>query len=167
MRTYVDLLTRPITSGNFSRDCKNKRITSRGISFFRPIIAPICCEREEHSVGVRIGIDADAVAGALTPIYQGIEVERQVHIPDHVRSFMESLIVESMNDRIEEWQEKRFIDLSEYNGFNQSLEASSLVVNDLLRSVDPVETEGQSTILLISIIQRIHLDWCGVFPFCR
>ena len=118
-------------------------------------------------MGVRIGIDADAVAGALTPIYQGIEIERQVHIPDHVRSFMESLIVESMNDRMEEWQEKRFIDLSEYNGFNQSLEASSLVVNDLLRSVDPVETEGQSTILLISIIQRIHLDWCGVFPFCR
>lgn len=96
-----------------------------------------------------------------------VENQRNVIIPTTVRSFVASLIIESVVLRSDEWWNKHQIDVNNATGLLQTVSPALDSVNTLFSNA-PVDGFGDDEyITLLGVAESIHLKWCGIFPFCR
>jgi hypothetical protein len=109
----------------------------------------------------------DVVSNALLPIFQSVETERTAIVPAHVRSFLESIIAESFYLREGDWQERAGVVFQDQNAIDSYLGISNQAVSDLLSRIHLDEIRGVREVTLISTLQQIHIEWCGIFPLCR
>jgi hypothetical protein len=99
----------------------------------------------------------------LNNLYASFESANNAVVPSSVRTFIESLIRESVIYRSAEWSNLGQ-DPNDPVVINQTIER---VVAPLLHR-SGLESHGAvNHVTLIAVVEQIHYNWCGVFPFCR
>src|SRR5262249_31117075 len=103
---------------------------------------------------------------ALDPVFSQIELQRNVAIPEYVRGYLENIVTESVTMRQHEWQTQPGINMNQAIWGQQSIQISTAAVTALLNQTQAGAFQGQNVLPLIEVTRQIHLQWCGVFPFC-
>lgn len=106
---------------------------------------------------------------SLGDTFSSVQSEREVVIPSTVRSFLESLVQESLL-RGSEWRETQGIDLEDEEQVGGAINVASESVHDLLTDAPiEIDEDGESLnyVSLIGTVESIHRKYCGIFPFCR
>jgi len=110
----------------------------------------------------------EVVAERLGRLYSAVSERRGVTIDVHVRSFIDSLVFESLDVRENEWEARTKLDPDK----SWASEDIASQVDKAVRSVTEEapafnRADGTQHVLLIGVVEQIHKRWCGIFPFCR
>lgn len=110
------------------------------------------------------------LSGNLGDVFSSVQSERGVVVPSTVRSFLESLVQESLILRGSEWQETQGLDLEDAEQVRGATDVAAEAAYNILIDA-PVETNEEGELLnyvsLIGTVEGIQQNYCGVFPFCR
>jgi hypothetical protein len=96
-----------------------------------------------------------------------VESARNVIILPTVRSFLATVIVESVVFRSSEWLSKYQIDCNDPTDLPNTIGASLDSTSNVLSTARITTYNGDNYILVAGVLERICKNWCGVFPFCR
>lgn len=96
-----------------------------------------------------------------------VETTRNVIILPTVRSFIATVIVESVVFRSSEWLSKYQIDCNDPTDLPNTIGAALDSAYNLLSAAQTTTYNGDNYILLAGLMERICKNWCGVFPFCK
>lgn len=96
-----------------------------------------------------------------------VEKQRNVIIPTTVRSFVASMIIESVVIRGNDWRNKHQIDVNNSTELLKTVSPSLDSVSTLFRNAPSESFDDNEYITLLGVAESIHRKWCGIFPFCR
>jgi hypothetical protein len=101
----------------------------------------------------------------LDEVFSSVQEERDVVVPASVRTFMQSIVEESMTLRRSEWEEVVGLDpLEGPSEFEEGVRQADQTVYEVLRNV---RADEGSYVSLIGVVETIHEEWCGIYPICR
>jgi hypothetical protein len=110
----------------------------------------------------------DVVVGRLEKIYGEVSERRGVIIDSHVRSFIASLVLESLEVRGNEWEARTKLDPNKSWASEEIASQVDKAVHSVTDETSAYKgTDGTQHIPLIGVVEQIHKRWCGIFPFCR
>jgi hypothetical protein len=105
----------------------------------------------------------------IAGLYNRIETDRGVLVPDTIRLFLSNRVRESLFLHQDDWQRKRGLDPAKDGSAKPIAEEIYNSLFELLNNSDaePWTQSGIPQISLIGIIEYIHQHWCGIWPICR
>lgn len=107
------------------------------------------------------------LTGALAENFREIELERKVVIPSQVRSFLTDVVRESLVLRADDWQKYVGLNARSSDDYPKVIDTARGVASKCIRgAVELPQYDGQY-LSLISVIEWIKNNWCGIYPFCR
>lgn len=100
-------------------------------------------------------------------LFTTVEGSRNAIIPSHARDFMTTMIVESVTFRAPEWMQKYSLDCNDISELHKTIGRALDSAYNILSQAEISEYEGNDYILLANVIECMHHNWCGIFPFCK
>lgn len=115
-------------------------------------------------------VHATQLSGKLDTVFSQVQKEQSVIVPSVVRGLIEAVISESILLRKDEWVKKYDFDLDDPTGLEMAIDRAAQTVYTLLKAVPSEVSEGGESLNYLSLVgtlRQIHIQWCGIFPFCR
>jgi len=110
----------------------------------------------------------NAVEERLEQDFSQFQVSTGTTVPTPVRAFVREVVLESLELRVPEWQQR---------GQNPGVAINSAIIANevskslkrILADADTYDPPGpaQKRIMVVGVLRKIHEHFCGVFPFCR
>jgi hypothetical protein len=102
-------------------------------------------------------------------LFSRIELDRDVIIPQHVRSFLSGIALESLHLRRDEWRQLCKVD----PGMDAHAAPIGNQIYDSLLEImrnagaEPSAPNDIRQVTLVAVLRCVHENWCRIFPFCR
>ena len=103
----------------------------------------------------------------LEEAFSAVEQEKDVVVATSVRSFMQSLVEESVMLRRSEWSEVTGLNLEDRPQLEAAFYRAAQSVYEVLRDAPVDELDERGYVSIIGTVETIHNEWCEVFPICR
>jgi hypothetical protein len=103
-------------------------------------------------------------------VFTDVQRRLEIRIAPEIRRFIVALVAESIRSRADEWEQRGIAVARLDKQFAAYM--TSVLVDRLLTDLDPEDLtrtphQRVPSLSLIAFLFRIHIKWCGIFPFCR
>ena len=107
------------------------------------------------------------VAVELPLAFDGLEAKRKIVLPSRVRSFLSDLVRESLLFRTAEWQRRTGLDARSPDYTSKVAHEVSYIVIKCLDGAASLKQYDSQEVSLISVVEWVKTNWCGIYPLCR
>jgi hypothetical protein len=90
-----------------------------------------------------------------------------VVVTDAARNFMRDMLIESAIYRGDGWLREHGIRVNDAQQLLDIAKYSQGPIDALLSQSRPVIVNSTKYICMASLVEGVHKQWCGVWPFCR
>jgi hypothetical protein len=100
-------------------------------------------------------------------VFNRMETRRGVLFGKSIRSFVEDLVLESLQLRDNEWRTSGLDPMNRAYSDNIAAKIEGSLTEVAEKADTYKSATGAQHVLLIGIVEQIHSMFCGIFPFCR